>query len=117
MSEKTKVLHVARPGGCNVQQTGQGKPRTGAGAIVTMSLKAASIQILERNRACYKPPSEPQENRATSRCNTTLLAAAVVASDRELCAELAEFNGLVARIARYGRLNKCQDVPTGRNDD
>jgi hypothetical protein len=100
MNDLTDVLHVASPRACNVQQVLCEHATTGATPRATTALKAASLRVLARNRAC---------NNYATRCDigvqqTLQSTDAVVASSQSLTAAVAELSGLIARLAnRAGR--------------
>jgi hypothetical protein len=96
MNEFHDLLHVARPNECNVQQmTPPGiKPCTARQGAT--ALKAASMLVLERNRMCRaRAGMRPNNVQQTLVQNTSF-----VAPEFPLAGQLAELNGLIARVAR-----------------
>lgn len=96
MNETTDLLHVARPGECNVQQQSPSRATSAATVRATTPLRAAALRVLARNRACntgattarhglqQAPAREPPPD----------------ASKHRLEEVLAEINGLIARLTR-----------------
>lgn len=97
MNDHRELLHVARPSQCNVQQMRPLHTDLQVSIHATTSLKAASMLVLARNRACKGRARDPQKivqqvPRATPR---------FVATDSAFTSKLAELNGLIARVMRY----------------
>jgi len=98
MSDRRDVLHVARPRECGVQHRAPAHATTPATPRATTPLRAAALRVLARNKAC--------NNRATAAEKPVqqmpAATAPVVASKSSLADDLAELNGLLARLARCG---------------
>jgi hypothetical protein len=98
MNETHDLLHVARPRECGVQHPAPSGATTPATPRATTPLRAAALRVLARNKAC--------NNRATAAekpvQQTPAATGPFVASNSLLADQLAELNGLVARLARWG---------------
>lgn len=97
MNDHLELSHVARASECNVQQMRPAHADLHVSIHATTSLKAASMLVLARNRACRDRARNMQKivqqaPRATPR---------FVATDSALTGKLAELNGLIARVMRY----------------
>lgn len=96
MSDTREVLHVARLGECTTQQAARPDATTAARRAATTPLRAAALRVLTRNRECNTAatPAGFGVQQAPS------MEPAAVASRTRLGEQLAELNGLFARVAR-----------------
>ena len=96
MNEFHDLLHGARASACNVQQMTQSGITMGAARQAPTALKAASMLVLERNRACR----ERARTRPKTVQQTPVQNSPFVAPEFALASRLAELNGLIARVVR-----------------
>src|SRR5260221_7756638 len=101
MSDNTDLLHVARPRECTVQQLAPQHATGRATTRASTSLKAASMLVLARNKACNNRATSPEKAVQQTTPATPPIVASEVAPDLSFTAKLAELNGLIARVARY----------------
>lgn len=81
MTEQPSLLHVARPRECNVQHTDL-NPATGhATPLQHTSLRAASLLVLERNKACNTPATPGENTMQQTPLKTPMFVAGVAADE------------------------------------
>jgi len=98
MSDRRDLLHVARPRECGVQHRAPADATTPATPRATTALRAAALRVLARNKACNTRATAAEKPVQQMRAAT----APFVASNSPLANQLAELNGLLARLARCG---------------